>query len=72
MKIRTAKQILGALKLPDKDAEKYRQALHYYGLEPSPAFLRHCANTLIVHHKNKDPLNTPLSFQLGRRREESP
>jgi hypothetical protein len=62
-----AKRVLGALKLPEKDAVKFLQALEAYGQERTPAFLRRCAYALIAHHKNKDPLNLPLAFQLGRR-----
>jgi hypothetical protein len=65
----TTRRILGALKLPDKDAQAFLKALNAYGEEPTPAFLRRCAYALIAHHKNKDPLNLPLAFQLGRRTE---
>jgi hypothetical protein len=60
------KRVLGALKLPEKDAQQFLEALHAYGQEKPPAFLRQCAYALIAHHKKKDPLNMPLLFQLGQ------
>lgn len=60
-------KVLGALKLPEEDAQKFLEALHAYGYERSAAFLRRCAYTLIEHHAKKDKLNQPLSFELGRR-----
>jgi hypothetical protein len=61
---------LGSLKLPKKDALKFLAALQAYGQERTPAFLRRCAYALIAHHKNKEPLITPLAFQLGYRQTE--
>lgn len=63
------RRVLGTLKLPEKDAQKFLAALDAYGQERTPAFLRRCAYALIAHHKNKDPLNLPLAFQLGRKHE---
>jgi hypothetical protein len=61
------RRVLGTLKLPEKDARKFLAAIDAYGQERTPAFLRRCAYALIAHHANKDPLNLPLAFQLGRR-----
>ena len=70
-KPRANRVVLGTLKLPEKDAQKFREALQAYG-ERAPGFLRRCAYALITHHKNNDLLYLPLAFQLGRKARETP
>jgi hypothetical protein len=57
----------GTLKLPRADAEDYREALEYYDIDSSGAFLRKCAYALIRQMKAGDELpRTRLSFKTTK------
>jgi hypothetical protein len=55
---------ISTLRLSEKERELFLAALAYYGYENAAAFLRACAQALIVAHYHKDPLGPVLSFEL--------
>jgi hypothetical protein len=60
---------ISTLRLSDKERELFRSALEYYGYENAAAFLRDCAQALIVAHHDKNALGPVLSFELERPRQ---
>jgi hypothetical protein len=60
---------ISTLRLSDKERELFLSALEYYGYENAAAFLRDCAQALIVAHHHKERLGPVLSFELERKRD---
>jgi hypothetical protein len=60
---------ISTLRLSDKERELFRRALEYYGYENAAAFLRDCAQALIVAHHHKNALAPALSFELEHPRQ---